>query len=136
MKGLKMIDKNDDISIRDMNPLHIAPGEYFYTIEEQFEYEPCEYCGGTQMITTQTGLKLVCPKCNNEGKCRKLKGYEIQEHTCTRIDYNGYFHEWHYTGENGKIYNYNNNAYQNNAYQNRIIAEKVLEKFLRERDIK
>lgn len=141
MKGLKMIDKNDDISIRDMNPLHIAPGEYFYTIEEQTEYVPCEYCGGTQMITTQTGLELNCPICNDEGKRRKHKGYEIREHKCTCIDYNRYLHEWLYRGENGKVYYYNNddsryNAYQNNAYQNRIIAEKALEKFLKERDIK
>lgn len=139
MKGLKMIDKNDDI--RDMNPLHIAPGEYFYTIEEQTEYVPCEYCGGTQMITTQTGLELNCPICNDEGKRRKHKGYEIREHKCTCIDYNRYLHEWIYRGENGKEYYYNNddsryNAYQNNAYHNRAIAERALEKFLRERDAK
>lgn len=134
MKGLKMIDKNDDIS--EMNPLHIAPGDCFYTIEEQFEYVPCEYCGGTQMITTQTGLNLVCPICNNEGKRRQLKGYEIQEHTCTRIDYNGYFHEWQYKGENDKLYNYNNNDLRCNAYHNRAIAERALEKFLRERNAK
>lgn len=129
-----MRDKNDDIS--EMNPLHIVPGEYFCTIEELTEYVPCEYCGGTQMITTQTGLELACPMCNDEGKRRKHKGYEIQEHKCDRIDYNGYVQEWLYRSDNGKSYFYSNDDLRCNAYHNRAIAERALEKLLRERDTK
>lgn len=122
--------------IRGMNPLNIVPGEYFYTIEEQIEYVPCEYCGGTQMITTQTGLELACPMCNDEGKHRKFKGYKLQEHKCAQIDYNGYVEDWLYRDDNGKVYFYNNDDLSCNAYHNRAIAERALEKLLRERDAK
>lgn len=114
---------------RSLNPKHIIEGDKFYIIDKKWNYKPCEYCGGTHKITTQTGKEVDCPKCNQNGTVTSHISYEISECICISYWHNSQKNVNLYYGNNDKDYCVNSNDITENAYTTKEEAEKVLNEF-------